>query len=381
MSSDSTVRSIDKVARLSTQGLDLVELWRQAADVLAAAVPYYWSPCWYTLDPASLLMTSHFNQDIDEMPSEWLAAEYYEDDVNKLSDVARSAAGISTLHDATGGDPTSSPRWVENSKFGGDQELICALRTATGEAWGALGLYREEGRPLFDAAELAFVSAASPHLAEGARRALLVGAARESDSPDGPGLLVLSADWEVESMSPGLEQWLDDLPDGSGIAGTLPSAVVAVASRALRTATSDAPGEVAMARVLSRSGHWVVLHGVTLASRDGHRAAVILEPAHPARITPLLMSVYGLTDREQDVTRLVLQGSSTTEIAAQLFISPNTVQDHLKQVFEKTGVRSRRDLVGKVFFAHYEPRVRDNETRATEGRPLRGEPLAMREIS
>jgi DNA-binding CsgD family transcriptional regulator len=104
--------------------------------------------------------------------------------------------------------------------------------------------------------------------------------------------------------------------------------------------------------------------------------AVIAEPAPPGRIAPLLMAAYGLTEREQEVTRLVLRGESTAGIAARLVVSPHTVQQHLKAVFAKTGVRSRRDLVGTVFMTHYEPRVRDNEARAADGRPLRGGPVA-----
>jgi DNA-binding CsgD family transcriptional regulator len=57
---------------------------------------------------------------------------------------------------------------------------------------------------------------------------------------------------------------------------------------------------------------------------------VIVEPAHPNRIFPLPMSAYGLTEREKDVTRLVLQGDSTSQIAAELVVSPRTVQQHLK---------------------------------------------------
>jgi DNA-binding CsgD family transcriptional regulator len=111
---------------------------------------------------------------------------------------------------------------------------------------------------------------------------------------------------------------------------------------------ADSPGEIAFARVLSRSGQWVVLHGAALVTEGPRRIAVIVEPAHPARITPLLMSAYGLTEREQEVTRLVPQGDSTAQIAECLVVSPHAVQEHLKNVFEKTGVRSRRELIGKV---------------------------------
>lgn len=104
---------------------------------------------------------------------------------------------------------------------------------------------------------------------------------------------------------------------------------------------------------------------------------MIVEPAHPARITPLLMAAYQLTGREQEVNRNVLQGRSTKEVADALYILPHTVQEHLKSIFEKTGVRSRRDLVGKIFFFHYEPRLRDNEQRVQQGMPLRGGPVSI----
>jgi DNA-binding CsgD family transcriptional regulator len=375
MGEDAKQRAADKISRLAKQSLDLVSFWKESSEVVASAVPYYWTPCWYTLDPASLLVTSHFHDGLPEIPEQWLADEYYREDVNKLVDVARSAQGISTLHEATGGDPTLSPRWHQNMAYGGDQEMIAGLRTKSGEVWGALGLYREAGQPLFGAEELEFVRTVAPSLAEGARRALLVAEAMDPEGPVAPGLIVLSDRWEVESTTPGVERWLCELPDGDWDRGKLPSSVLSVAGRALRTAERpDEPGEIAVGRVLARSGNWVVLHGVCLVGDGTRRIAVIVEPAHPARISPLLMAAYGLTEREQEVTRLVLQGNSTVEIAQQLVVSGHTVQQHLKSVFDKTGVRSRRDLVGKVFFSHYEPRVRDNERRAIDTKPLRGGP-------
>ncbi len=376
MSTYARERAQSRIAELAGRGDDLVTFWQESTEVLKGTVPHYWAPCWYTLDPASLLVTSHFQPGLAELPAEWMAAEYYEDDVNKLVDIARSQRGIQTLHEATGGKPETSPRWHENMTMGGDQEMIAALRTTTGDVWGALGLYREPGEAMFDRDDIRFVCSLAPLLAEGARRALLVGEAKDPEGPEAPGLVVLTENWEVESITPGVERWLAQLPDGDWDAGRLPSAVHAVAGRALRTAENpDSPGEVAISRVLSASGTWVVLHGAALVADGARRVAVIVEPAHPARISPLLMSAYGLTEREQDVTRLVLRGDSTAQIAEGLVVSPHTVQQHLKSVFEKTGVRSRRDLVGKVFFSHYEPRLRDNERRAIGERPLRGGPF------
>jgi DNA-binding CsgD family transcriptional regulator len=80
---------------------------------------------------------------------------------------------------------------------------------------------------------------------------------------------------------------------------------------------------------------------------------VIIEPARPAEIAPLIVQAYGLSGRERDVTQLVLQGLSTKEIADRLCISVHTVQDHLKTIFDKVDVHSRRELVSRVASDHF----------------------------
>jgi DNA-binding CsgD family transcriptional regulator len=373
-------RAVERITRAAGGGLDLVGFWNEARDALAPAIPHHMAPCWYTLDPASLLVTSHYDHGtIPQLPAEWLAHEYREEDCHRLADLARSDRTTSTLHEATGGNPASSPRFKQYIEpYGGEQELLVALRARTGETWAVLALYRAPGQPEFSRDERKLLQTLAPHLAEGARRGLLVGEAREPDQAEAPGLVVLSEAMRAESLTPGVEQWLTELPGGDGASDRLPHALLSVAGQALRTATAEVPGEVAFARVLSQSGRWIVLHGAVLQSHGRPRVAVIVEPAHPARISPLLMAAYGLSDREQEVARLVLSGCATAEIASVLGISPHTVQQHLKAIFEKTGVRSRRELVAKVFFIHYEPRLRDNEERALAGRPLRGGPAARR---
>ncbi len=57
---------------------------------------------------------------------------------------------------------------------------------------------------------------------------------------------------------------------------------------------------------------------------------------------------FKISKREEDVIREVLQGKTNREIGEALFISLQTVKDHLYRIFQKTGVRSRVQLINLV---------------------------------
>jgi DNA-binding NarL/FixJ family response regulator len=57
---------------------------------------------------------------------------------------------------------------------------------------------------------------------------------------------------------------------------------------------------------------------------------------------------YGLTDREQEILRLLCEEQTQKEIAAKLFLSPHTVDTHLRNIYGKLHVRSRTGAVGKA---------------------------------
>jgi DNA-binding CsgD family transcriptional regulator len=91
-----------------------------------------------------------------------------------------------------------------------------------------------------------------------------------------------------------------------------------------------------------------VIEGSTLQGADAGGMAVTIRPTTPADYLDLVCLAYELTLRERELVEMVVRGADTKQIARGLFISPHTVQDHLKSVFAKVGVRSRRELVAKL---------------------------------
>ena len=378
-------RVLERVERLAREGLDVWTFLSAAGAELARAVRFdpdvLPNPTWVTLDPASLLVTSLGEGDqpgwqCEMSPQQWAQFEYASETLgNRISDVVRHPRGMQTASELAHAHPDRAEEYREVlASIGAEHEVLVALQAGDGTHWGAIYLTRETGRPDFCPEELEFLRLVAPHLADGVRRGLLLGDASEPQGPDAPAIVVLGPDLEPESFTPGAAQRLADLPAPE--AGTMPPVVLAVAQTVLHQPSEHATTVSTRVRLHARG--WVMVHGQVLAGSGDPRVAITIQPIGPDRITSLLMAAYGLTEREDEVTRHVLQGSSTTEIAEALTISPYTVQDHLKNVFEKTSVRSRRELTGRVFTRHYEPRVEDNIERVEQDRPIRGGPFPHR---
>ena len=108
---------------------------------------------------------------------------------------------------------------------------------------------------------------------------------------------------------------------------------------------------------MAGSRRWLLVRAWVLADGPGAQVAVMIESARLHELAPLLADAYGLTGREREVTRLVARGLPTDAIAARLYLSPWTVQDHLKASLEKVGVTTSGELVARVFFQQRAPEL------------------------
>jgi DNA-binding CsgD family transcriptional regulator len=345
-------------------GLDPETLRSKLLPHLRRAVPAdaVW---WATADPATLLFTSTYQEEIPAASKPYfLHNEFVADDVNKWTDLAQHDDGVGTLRDATHGVMSRSARYSDIFEPLGFGDEMRAVFSVHGAAWGFVCLHRETGRP-FLAEDVQFMKRIAPHIALGLRAGLVAVTLDEAQAAAAPGVVLLDSDLVVTGWTPAAELWLEELGYPGGSDAQLPLEVLAVAARLRGRADPDSA--IPRLRIRTRAGRWAVLHASRLPTRSGNSIAVIIDSASPAEIAPIIMLAYGLSAQERRITGLVCQGLSTIEIALEAGISANTVQDHLKSIFNKVGVRSRRELVVQILRDHYVPHAQARRSIAPSG--------------
>jgi DNA-binding CsgD family transcriptional regulator len=227
--------------------------------------------------------------------------------------------------------------------MGIEHELRAAVRERD-TTWGFLHLFRGPGRRDFDADEAATVERFARGLAPVLRDALVGEQSAPAPAAGGPALILLDSRNRLVEGTTGGREWAADLRDAELDGDAVPDVFVTLAiwARSLLAQGSDT---VARARVPGANGTW---YTASAMCTDRDRVAVVLQPAPPAELVSLMLSRFRLTRAERQITELVLAGRSTRQIADELVVSPHTVQDHLKAVFAKAQVRSRRDLVARL---------------------------------
>ncbi len=355
----STERTRLEIIRLCHGALGSQQLRVELLKRLRTVIPFDYI-FFSTTDPATLLFTSSV---LDDTPtsvlSQFLENEFLQDDFNKFLSLLRNHQPVGVLSEQTQHDLSRSQRYrdiLAPLALGDEMRAVFVTNAA---CWGTLCLHRERAASEYTSAEAAFLAQLAPHIAEGLRKALLLNCAPVVKTPDGPGVLVLADDLSVVAMTPAAEYWLSELAEAErGDKHALPHTVLTVVARlqAIEREVVTTLDCMPKVRLRTPSGHWLVLYASRLSSSSSQgQITVIFETAQPVEIAPLLLQAYHLTKREGEVTQCILRGWSTMEIAATLHISSNTVQDHLKAIFEKVDVRSRRELSGRIFAQQYQP--------------------------
>jgi DNA-binding CsgD family transcriptional regulator len=342
-------RSQARLEQLSARGLDVPALRAEALAVLRSAMSID-AAFFATVDPATLLFTwAAADEPLDVAREAFLANEFAGADVNTFVGLAEGFDHVGSLDAGTGHRRRASARYRDVlAPLGLGDEARVALVSGD-RCWGVLCLHREEATAGFTEAELDFLRRIGPVLGDGLRRsAALVTPAPEEDDPARPGVLVLGPDLAIRSASGSARRWLEELSaTGTSPASGLPPAVEAAATRVLAGA-SDGRDDAATTRVARPGGGWVAVHAAAMEGGHERQVAVVLEPAHPADVSSLVLAAHGLTPAQSRVVALVLRGYSTRAIVRELRISPYTVQEHLRAVFDRLGIGSRRELVATL---------------------------------
>lgn len=343
--------------RLCHSALDSRTLRVELLKRVQAIIPFdyvYFS----TTDPATQLIT---NSVMLEEPPAWLMSvflenEFLQQDFSKFSHMFRNRQTVNILSQATRDEPNQSSRYREMLLPLGMEDELRAIFASDGACWGTLCLHRGKSKSGYTRAEADFLTQLAPHIADGLRKAVLLEKVFQEYAPASPGVLLVTDDFSIMAMNDSAEYWLREITEiEKGNQKALPLAVRSVISALKALESGMIANTIPKIRICTQAGHWLTLHASRLKSKENSsQITVLFELAQPSEIAPLIMQAYMLTKRESEITQCVLYGWSTHDISTNLHISSNTVQDHLKAIFEKVDVRSRGELVARIFTRHYQ---------------------------
>jgi DNA-binding CsgD family transcriptional regulator len=364
MSTVDAARLARDIEVLGNRGLPYPQLHRELISRVRRAFPVD-AACWHGLDPDTRLMTTANPVELFEggfitpetepaAAQAVIASEYVRDDVNQLATLASRRTPVGILSETTRGRPERSARYREFLEpIGTPHEMRVAFVTR-GRVWGCVIMHRTEETGDFTPSEARLMSRLSRPIAEALRRSYRFDAARRPDEDRAPGLLVLDASDEVELVTARSTVLLAGLLRDDPIERAVPVPVITLAAEVRRCGRD---GRVAQPLHLPTSQGWVTLHGSLPDAPETGRVAIVVQRAGEEYAVPLRLEAFGLTSREREVAGLVARGLDTQAIAERLVISPWTVQDHLKAIFDKTDTRSRKELLSQVFFHDQLPGV------------------------
>lgn len=355
-------RLVGDIERLGTRALPYADLHGEITDRVRAVMKVD-AACWHGIDPDNVLMTTAnpvelFANGFMTAENEQigagavLASEYLRDDVNTFASLAGRRLPSAILSETTRGRPERSARYNEFlAPFGLPYEMRTAM-VSRGRAWGGVIFHRTEESGDFTTADAALMGRLSRPIAEAMRNTLRFDAARRS-GPRAPGLLVLGPTDDIEMSTPGTDELLDLLRHSDPIDRSLPASVLIIAAQT--RAAARAGRQAAPVNVPTAEG-WITLYGSVPTGPSG-RVAVVVQTTPEGEAAPLRLETFALTRREREVAALIAQDLDTAAIAERLVISPWTVQDHCKAIFDKTGTRTRRELRAVVFFHDHLPAI------------------------
>jgi DNA-binding CsgD family transcriptional regulator len=334
-------RCRQRLDELSESQLDSDSLRRQAIVELQRTIGFErW--CWPLADPETLLPSSGI-ADHNFLPGvpRLLELEYSSDNFAAKHVVARGAVSALSLSLETGGDLARSSRWDEIMRPAGVGDIVTAACRDAAGCWGWIEAYRDSDGQPFDELDLTLLENVGPKIGTALRRRAMY-ASDPAPEPSAPGVVVLDRDLRPVSWTTSALPWIEVLPSAelNTTWGILPTVVYPAAA----LARAGNPAGEARALVRALDGRWVMIEAAPLEGERDQEIAVTLRAANGNETFELLCRVYALSQRERAVVELLVAGLDTRSISERLFISPHTVQDHLKSVFEKIGIHSRREL-------------------------------------